>query len=356
MNKVPITVITGMIGAGKTKISNRLIHDKKSSNCKVQVLVYYPDTITVVEDISTKRQYRKLPHQEQPAKLITTQEQLISEMISYSKDKQPLDELIIELAAGIPPQFFVEELCQSLEKVKLDKTFYIQSIVSVIDAQHFWFDYTSNHYVIYTNDNDRMEHTFAEVMISQIEFCSHIVINKCNFISKESLDETVSFIKKLQPKVQIIFSADGQVASQTFHSVNDVDLHQIKSNIGWKLELKNNSSTLNLVEKFGINSFIYESHSPIQLEKLEEWFRTFPSEILRSAGYLRTYSEAHGLELLYFSQVGASVIIETVDEHCTDTTARSKVVFFGFDLEDVEVTQQLNQCLMENNNINQTVV
>lgn len=354
--------MTGIIGAGKTKISNCLIRDKKSSNCKVQVLIYYPDTITIVEDISAKRRYRKLSHQEQLVKLITTQEQLLSEMIFYSKDKQLKYELINELAAGIPPQLFVEKLYQLLKKYKLDKTFYTQSIVSVIDAQQFWFDYTSNHYVLYSNDNDRIEQTFAEALISQIEFCSHIVINKCNFISKESLDETVSFIKKLQPKAQIIYSEDGQIASQSFHSVNDVDLHQLKSNTGWKLELKHHSSTLNLVGKYGMNSFIYESHSTIQLEKLEDWFQTFPSEILRSAGFLRTFSEANGLELLYFSQVGASVIIETVDEDYyehytdTDTNARSKLVFFGFDLEDVEVKQQLNQCLMENSDINQTVV
>lgn len=349
--------MTGMIGAGKTKISNSLIRNK-CSNCKV--LIYEPDTLTVVEDISTKRRYRKISDHAQFAKIITTQEQLISEIISYSKDKKPIAEIIIELAAGIPPQLFVEELYQLLEKYKLEETYYTQSLVSVIDAEHFWFDYTSNHYVLYTSDNNRMEQTFAEVMISQIEFCSHIVLNKCNFISNESLNETVSFIKKLQPTAQIIFSADGHVASHTFHSLEDVDLLNLKSNIGWKLELKHaNLSTLSVAGKNGMDSFVYESHSPIQLEKLEEWFQTFPSEILRSAGYLWTLSEANGLELLHFSQVGASVIIETVDDdyyqHYTNTT-KTKLVFFGFDLEDVEVTQQLNHCIISNNDINQTVV
>ncbi|WP_216831592.1 CobW family GTP-binding protein [Alkalihalobacterium elongatum] len=359
MSKVPITIITGMLGAGKTKITNSLIRNKTLTNCKV--LIYQPAAITIVEEMSTKRRYKKgkvSHHAAHLAKLITTQEQLIKELISHSKDRQPIDEIIIELAVGVSPQLLVEELYHLLKKYKLEETFYTQSIVSVIDAEQFWFDYTSNHYVLYTDD--RMEHTFAEVMISQIEFCSHIIFNKCNFISKESLDETVSFIKKLQPKAQLIFSTDGNVASHTLHSVDAVDINQLKSNIGWKLELKHsNFSNLSIVGEYNVDSFVYESHSPIHLEKLEKWFQTFPSELLRSAGYLWIISESNGLELLFFSQVGASVITETVDEdyyqQYGDTT-RTKLVFFGFDLEDDDVIQQLNDCLISDNDINQTVI
>ena len=152
LGKLPVTVLSGFLGAGKTSVLSHILNNRE--NKKVAVIVndmseINIDAATVKSEVSLNRSEEKLIEMSNGCICCTLREDLLEEVNKLAKEGR-FDHLVIE-STGISEPLpvaetftFADEQCVSLSDVaKLD------TMVTVVDAVNFLKDY---HCLLYTSD------------------------------------------------------------------------------------------------------------------------------------------------------------------------------------------------------------
>ncbi|MFN7249996.1 MAG: CobW family GTP-binding protein [Anaerobacillus sp.] len=354
MEKIPIVLVSGYIGSGKTTIINQI-----GTACKrPAVITYEPANVTLVEQIHDVRKRTTTHHHCSSLFHAKTVDEMLSTLDKLAKDCSA-DNIFIELAGTVEPY----SIARLLENHK-QEPYSLKSVLTVIDAKNFWFDFTSNTEVLF-NEVECSEHlSIADVLVEQIEFCSSLILNKCSAVSKESSDELKWLLEKLQKEASIIKTTTGEIHLQDVLDENELDISKIKMSAGWISALMKKKNRFQLVDDYGIGSFIYERDIPFHPERFQQWFEYFPPEIIRSKGILWSISELDTPLLL--SQAGRSLTLEEgadwdYFQRKTDylgkfSGRKTELVFIGIDLNREEIIKQLDSCLVTSEELQQACV
>jgi G3E family GTPase len=354
MVRIPIVLVSGYTGSGKTTIINQI-----STACKrPAVITYEPANVTLVEHINDVRKRSTTHHQCSLLFHAKAVDEVVSTLDKLAKE-QSVDTIFIELAGTVEPYSIA-----ILLKNHKQELYFLKSVLTVIDAQNFWFDFTSNTELLFNEEDCCEQVSVADVLLEQIEFCSSLLLNKCSAVSRESSSELKWLLGKLQKEASIIEITTGEIPLQEISDGNELDISKMKMASGWIFELMKKKSPFQLVEEFGIGSFIYERDVPFHSERFQQWFENFPPEIIRSKGILWSVSEID--TPLLFSQAGPSLTIEEgADWECFQCKKdhldklkgrKTELVFIGIDLNREAIIKQLDSCLVTSEELQQACV
>lgn len=217
-SKIPVTVLSGYLGAGKTTVLNHILHNKE--NLRAAVIVNDMSEINIdakaVKDTGTlSRTDEKLVEMSNGCICCTLREDLLIEVEKLANEGK-FDYLIIE-STGISEPLPVAQTFSykdELNNIDLSKYSQLDCMVTVVDAYNFWNDYQSGESLIdrrqsLSDDDDR---EVSDLLIDQIEFCNVIILNKCDLVPEDKLEEITGILKKLQPEAKIIRTIKGEVA------------------------------------------------------------------------------------------------------------------------------------------------
>ena len=209
--------------------------------------------------------------------------------------------------------------------------------------------------------------TISDLLIDQIEFCNVLVINKCDLLPEEQLDQLECILRKLQPEARLIRSMNGVINPTDILNTNLFDFDLASQSPGWLKELEVVEHVPE-TEEYGIQSFVYRSRIPFHTERLNQWIEEMPEEIIRAKGLIWCATR-NDLALL-LSQAGPSVQLEPVaywvaalpkeqqDVYLRDNQElmeqwdaiygdrKTELVLIGIEMEKERIIQSLNQCLL----------
>ncbi|RXJ04019.1 hypothetical protein DS745_01110 [Anaerobacillus alkaliphilus] len=331
--RIPVVLVSGYSGSGKTTIINQFI--AFSSSKKAAVISYISTNITVVEQIHEARKRKSLLHECLFVRRVSTTQQLKTSLEELVV-KNCVDVVFVELGATVNPHVIADELCNSTQSL-----FEIKTIMTIIDGQNFWLDFTSDT-EFYVHDADGYDkEAVADIVVSQIEFCNSVIINKTNGISRESYHEITWVLKKLQPTAEIVELTKG-LKYEELADKNPFILTKTKLSAGWIKELNQKQNRLQLIGEYGIGSFVYERTVPFHPERFQQWFLQYPQEVIRTKGIVWSLSDL--ATPLLFSQAGPSLTLE--EGGSWDSIQRkSQLVFIGIDIDREQIVAQLDACL-----------
>ncbi|MCP6379710.1 GTP-binding protein, partial [Klebsiella pneumoniae] len=82
------------------------------------------------------------------------------------------------------------------------------TMVTVVDANRFWHDYQSGESLLDRKEalGEEDEREIADLLIDQIEFCDVLILNKCDLVSEQELEQLQNVLRKLQSRARFIRS------------------------------------------------------------------------------------------------------------------------------------------------------
>ena len=250
--EVRVTIITGLLGSGKTTFLNEYIKQLLNNDEKLAIILNEYGNFYVDDDI--KQSQTKVYPILNGCVCCDSSVELIDQLMDLTKD-QSLTHIIIE-ATGIAQPLDIYTACQFPD---LTDRLAVPTIIGVADAQNLL---TMD---AYSSDMSRL-------MGDQLAASHFIIVNKTDLIADDQL-------KHIDQRL----SQSNTFAPRVYTSYGQVDLAQIKP-------VEDPKGTANRSSKkhhLGINSLVYNFTSPVQRQLFYQFILKLPSNVLRLKGYMR---------------------------------------------------------------------
>lgn len=371
IKKVPVTVLSGYLGAGKTTVLNHLLANREG--LRIAVIVNDMSEINIdsalIQNNGFSRTEEKLIELSNGCICCTLREDLMIEVEKLVAEGN-IDYIIIE-STGISEPIPVAQTFTYIDEevgIDLSKVCLLDSMVTVVDAFRFWKDYESGETLLdrKQTDDENDHRDIADLLVDQLEFANILLVNKLDLINEDYKEPFFAFLKKVNPDAEIIPIEFGRVDPVKILNRQLFDFDKSSQGAGWIKEL--NEEHVPETDEYGITSFVYRRRRPFHPERWHEWLTGFPQEIVRSKGFfwLATRPDMAGL----LSQAGSSIIfqgagqwiaalpkaqqklvfaddpelLERWDDKHGDR--QTELVFIGLDMDREEIEEDLDDCLL----------
>lgn len=237
---VPITVLTGYLGAGKTTLINHILNNQEGY--KVAVIVNDIGEVNIDAELIGKggvvnEKDSDLVPLSNGCICCTLKVDLMKQIASLIKTGK-FDYILIE-ASGVceplPIAQTITVLSEQTEQYGLPKICRLDNVVTVVDAARLAYEFGSGEDLVKEDIDDE---DIENLLIQQIEFCNTIVLNKVDSISEEELNKVRAVIKTLQPVAKIIETNYAKVDVKEIIDTNSFDFEKASTSAGWVQELE----------------------------------------------------------------------------------------------------------------------
>ncbi len=259
--KLPVTVLSGFLGAGKTTVLNHILNNREQR--RVAVIVndmseVNIDATTVQNEVALNRSEEKLVEMSNGCICCTLREDLLIEVNKLAKEGR-FDYLVIE-STGISEPLPVAETFTFADEtgVSLSDVAELDTMVTVVDAANFLRDFDEAKYLQETGESlgEEDERTVADLLVDQIEFADVILISKADLVSGAHLERTRAVLKTLNPGASIQTIINGQVPLGDVLGTGKFSFEQAQQAPGWLQEMR--GEHVPETEEYGISSFVYK--------------------------------------------------------------------------------------------------
>lgn len=365
-HKKPVTIITGYLGAGKTTVLNEVLRNKGAEGIAIVINDMGSVNIdaAIIRNSTVCRNDTDMLELSNGCICCTLQDAFmtqINEIASHKKIKRILVE-----ASGISDPSAIAAGFIEYQKAGLSEGVYLDSIVCVVDADRIYSEFMGN---LTENGNDQSDADpdIINLVMDQMEFCNIILLNKCDLLSVDAVQQVRKTIRIIQKDAEIVECIQGKVNPDRIFKNRKFDYEKVmqSSRIQEQL-LRGQGDTME--DEHGIISFVYEEKRPFDYDKFMQFLETdYPEEIIRAKGYVWFGDDDIHVQL--FEQAGrnASVtivsnwlaafdeeeqkrqmeenpeILEDWDEKYGDRL--NQIVFIGKNLDQKKVVDRLRQCI-----------
>ena len=334
---VPVTILTGYLGAGKTTLINHVLNNQEGYTVAV-----------IVNDIGEVNIDAKLIGKggvvnETDDSLVplsngciccTLKVDLMKQIVELVKTGR-FDYILIEASGICEPMPIVQTLTVLSDETGsygIPKICRLDNVVTVVDALRLATEFGCGEDL---TKEDIDEEDIENLLIQQIEFCNTIILNKINEVETEELNRVRKIIRALQPKARIIETNYGEVEVKDIIDAKAFDFEEAATSAGWLQELEKDveeeeeqhshhhedeehecchehedgerhcchdeehehnheEGKCNCghhhgegeAEEYGIGTFVYYRRKAFDRERFEEFANSFPKSVIRCKGLI----------------------------------------------------------------------
>ena len=373
-SKLPVTVLSGFLGAGKTTVLSNILSNRQ--NKKVAVIVndmseINIDSAIIQNEVSLNRSEEKLVEMSNGCICCTLREDLLEEVTKLAKEKR-FDYLVIE-STGISEPLPVAETFTFADEngVSLSDVADLDTMVTVVDAVNFLKDYDEAKSLKDKGESlgEDDERSVADLLVDQIEFADVILISKTDLVANSEIERLKAIIKTLNTDAKIIPISNGDVDLNEVLNTGKFDFEKAQQAPGWLKEMRGEHVPES--EEYGISSFSYEARRPFNPEKFYNFLHNTQQygKLIRSKGYfwLATrpqyagqWSQAGGIARYGFAGLFWKAVpkkdwptdveyLENIKKTWVEPFGdmRQELVFIGQELQEEKIIAALDDCLLK---------
>ena len=216
-NRLPVTVLSGFLGAGKTTVLSHILNNRE--NKKVAVIVndmseINIDAAIVQNEVSLNRSEEKLIEMSNGCICCTLREDLLEEVTKLAQQGR-FDYLVIE-STGISEPLPVAETFTFADEdgISLSDVANLDTMVTVVDAVNFLKDYEEAKYLQETGESlgEDDERSVADLLVDQVEFADRILVSKTDLVTEAEIERLTAILRTLNTEAKIVPIANGKVA------------------------------------------------------------------------------------------------------------------------------------------------
>lgn len=396
--EMPILLLTGYLGSGKTTLVNRILKNKKG--IRFAVIVNDIGEVNIDADLIQQggvvgKNDDSLVALQNGCICCTLKTDLMQQIVEIMKmDK--FDYIVIEASGICEPEPIAQTIC-SMKAIGGVYTEFgtpkLDCLVTVVDALRLADEFGCGESL---ERKDLGEEDIENLIIQQIEFCNIILLNKVSEVKPEALEKIKKIIREIQTKAQIIECDYAEVDIEKLLDTDMFDFRQTEAGAGWIRGLESDvhedghehhhdeeehdhhhhhhhdhDHEGGEVEEYGIGTFVYYRRPAFDLNKFD-WF---VSKILPKSGVIRAkglcyFSDNTDMSCL-FEQAGKQIMLREAgqwyatapeeelikmmrqdptimkdwDAHYGDRM--QKLVFIGQHMDKEQICKALDTCLAE---------
>ena len=378
--KLPVTVLSGFLGAGKTTVLSHILNNRQGR--KVAVIVndmseINIDAATVQNEVSLNHSEEKLVEMSNGCICCTLREDLLEEVTKLAQEGR-FDYLVIE-STGIAEPLPVAETFTFADEngLSLSDVARLDTMVTVVDSINFLRDYDEAKFLSETPESlgEDDERSVADLLVDQVEFADVILISKTDLAEKSEIERLLAILKTLNTSATIIPISNGEVELDAVLDTQSFSFEKAQQAPGWLKEMR--GEHIPETEEYGISSFAYHARRPFHPEKFYDFLHNAEDygKLIRSKGYfwlatrpdfVGQWSQAGGI-----ARYGAAGMFWKsipkedwpTDQDSLDAInniwqepygdMRQELVFIGQGLEQEKLIARLNECLLTEGELNQ---
>lgn len=391
IQEIPVLLLTGYLGSGKTTLVNRILSNTKG----IKFAVIVNDIGEVNIDASLIEQGGVVGQKDDS--LVALQNgcicctlkldlvQQLNDIVSMDK----FDYIVIEASGICEPAPIAQTICAypelypQLAKNGIAK---LDSIVTVVDALRLRDEFGGGNDLLKENIG---EDDLERLVIEQIEFCNTIIINKIAEVTPEELAKVKKIIRALQPKANILECNYGDVDLDLIIGTGQFDFDEVATSGSWIAELEgdhhedehhhhhhhDHSEGIENEEsgealEYNIQTFVYYRRPAMDLGLFDDFVaRRWPKNVIRCKGICYFNDEKN--KCYVFEQAGKQVQIRDAGQWYATMPAdqlermkaqtpalrrdwdetygdrMQKLVFIGQNLDQEAITKELDACLRD---------
>ncbi len=223
--KTPITLLCGYLGAGKTTLLNKVLNNQEGY--RVAVIVNDIGEINVDASLIAKGGNITDTSDIVPLTngcICCTLKSEMTKGIEKLISKGLYDYILIEASGVCEPMPIAQEL-------ELIRNGYLDNVVGVVDAARLVDEFASGEKLLRKDEIE--EEDIESLLVQQIEFCSTLVINKIDLVTKDELDKVRMVVNALHPGAKVIETSQGDVAVKDIINTHSFDFDEVYESAGW---------------------------------------------------------------------------------------------------------------------------
>ncbi|MCQ2187725.1 MAG: GTP-binding protein [Bacteroidales bacterium] len=405
MKEIPVLLLTGYLGSGKTTLVNRILSN--TQGIKFAVIVndigeVNIDATLIEKDGMMGKKDDSLVALQNGCICCTLKMDLVEQLHDICA-MQKFDYIVIEASGICEPEPIARTICSipymGAEYVK-DGMPRLDCIVTVVDALRMKDEFSCAKSLL---RNDIDEEDIENLVIQQIEFCNIILLNKASELAPDELGKVKEIVRALQPKAEIIECDYGDVDFSKILNTDEFRYDSVAASAAWISAVEDGADHHDddddddddddeheheheheeghhhhhhhhhhegegEVEEYGIGTYVYFNRRPFDINKFDSFVaRHWPLGIIRAKG-ICYFSEDTDLCYL-FEQAGKQVSMKNIgqwyatmpkdeleEQLLVDAQLRrdwdpeygdrmQKLVFIGQDLDKKAIKAALDFCL-----------
>ena len=405
---IPVLLLTGYLGSGKTTLVNNILSNRKG--IRFAVIVNDIGEVNIDADLIQKggvvgSKDDSLVALQNGCICCTLKADLVEQVYELMK-MQRFDYIVIEASGICEPEPIAQTICtiptlgEAYRKYGICR---LDCIVTVVDALRMESEFACGDDL--TNKNIG-EEDIENLIIQQIEFCNIILLNKASEVKPEELARIRQIIRTLQPKAEIIECDYTNVDLDKLINTGLFDFDSVATSAGWiqgiehqataeeEIEARNYGMHYQYnhgdedeegheshghhhhhhhheggeVEEYGIGTFVYYRRPAFDLNKFYHFVaRKWPKSVIRAKG-ICYFSDNTDMSYL-FEQAGKQKLLREAGQWYATAPEEDrlelmrqdpnffkdwdekygdrmqKIVFIGQNMDKEQIISDLDRCL-----------
>jgi G3E family GTPase len=410
-DEIPVTVLSGSLGAGKTTLVNHLL---RTADREVAVLVNDMGEVNVDADLIADGS--ELDVDDGVAELSNgciccgLQDDLETEVVRLARERS-FDVLVVEASgisepAPIARLFAVDSRAAALYEV--------DTLATVVDGHLFAESFAGGAETGEGTDDESpgaatdpdaaverrgpdedSTRPLSDLLVEQIEYADVLLLNKCDLLADAAVDRVEELLRALQPSADVVRTVHSEVDPDRLLETGRFDLGRMGETAGWKRALAEaehahgeaaagraedadgddedpdhdghaDHQHRHPPEAYGVSSFTYRRRRPFHPERVAEVLGSLPASVVRSKG---TCWVAGSDQQQVFSQAGPSARVTAtgpwvaamseldqqlyrsnrsdLDWHEEFGDRRTELVFIGTGVDEAALVERLDAALLD---------
>lgn len=273
MKPLPVTVLSGFRGAGKTALVAHILANRHGKN--VAVLVN-GGVAPAVEGVTVLA----LPL---GCVCCSLQDGLIL-AVGRLAQEQRYDYLVLEASAIAEPLAIAETFAFTDDQGNsLSKYARLDTLVTVVDARTFIDEYVRADYLVHRGLalDPRDDRTVVDVLVDQVEVANVLVLNKTDLVPPHHAAVVAAILRKLNPTAELLHATHGQVPLEQILNTRKFDYAaaQAAANL-----LPAGQPDEGPPDAHGISHFVYRARRPFHPDRLMKVLESPHRGLLRVKG------------------------------------------------------------------------
>ena len=226
--RVPVIILNGFLGSGKTTLFRSLLAQSKKKNIAVSAIVNDMSELDVDGEL-----IGNTDAVEENNKIM---ESIHSCILSSDKGIEKLDQAIQKLGSNQNPKLIIIETSGSCHPMPLIEYFKQKSQVklaglfTLVDSLMLSHDFNYGDSLIprmQTNINNGIRDTI-NLLVEQIMFCSHIFLTKSDRIEEDKLPHIASNIQKINPFASVHSVLFGKLDIDSLFELQEYNYYKVE--------------------------------------------------------------------------------------------------------------------------------
>ncbi|MFT3901271.1 MAG: GTP-binding protein [Gordonia sp. (in: high G+C Gram-positive bacteria)] len=348
--RIPVTVLSGFLGAGKTTVLNHLLANR--GGLRVAVIVNDMSEVNIdaqlvdgdFGDARLDRTEEKLVELTNGCICCTLREDLVESVARLAAEGR-FDYVVIESTGISEPMPVAATFDWEFEDgFSLSSVTRLDTMVTVVDSSTFLAELTRGENLA---DRDLEaapgdERSISDLLVDQVEFADVILLSKTDLVSEAVAGATEATISRLNPHAKLIRTIKGDIDLDEVLGTGLFDVNAARQLEGWAEEIAGGHTPE--TEEYGISSVVFRSDRPFHPARLAQALDGLQG-IIRSKGFCWVATRPETAAI--WSQAGPNLFIEAAGPWAnTDEKPGQELVFIGVRLDRSQPQRVLSAALL----------